>query len=471
MEESGTGNAGKRRFGLLMPFLCAVLGLYALQPATAAPDAKRIQSLVLKKADGYFFTSASCMYSLDIGGVDPSTVTVYMNTIPEHVELLSIKKEAYIPASPAEGEGTGTHIEVSVRFSKSGDYRLFPLDVQIAGRFYTLQFENVHVYENAQRISPKLSVDVASPYVPSGTKTLSVEAGEHIIFTVYIQYAVQVASLSWTIPENSLFKEIRRYDMAGNAVHPDFSPELCPLVMFDWQPLSAGTYTLPAVEVSATAYNGALTDMEFPRYTVSVRPAPVAQADAAKSSFAAEAGAAFEPPAGLVQELAAVPLSDADLDMLAQLHRAERRRFPLAFLWGRDAVKERRAAEERFGLQPGAPSAGVPLFFMLLVAAVLCAVLAAFFAAAKKMPAAVLSAVLLAACAAGAVASGVLCVRHYALCRGGPLFPIPEKNATGLAVVRRGSRVRVLDTAGGWVYVSLLDTFGWIPAAEIVPIE
>ena len=467
MEEPGTGNAGKRRNRLLKSssrlFLCMMLGLCALQPAPAETAAANTQPPVLRKEDGYFFTSASCMYSVDIETAAPSSVTVYMNKIPEHVELLSIKKEAFVAASG----GTGTHISVTVRFSRSGDYKLFPLDVQIGGNFRTIQFEKVHVYENIQNLTPRLSVEIQAPALSSGQQVIDVEAGGHIMFTLYVQYAVQVPGLSWTIPENSLFTEVRRYEIAGDAQFPEFSPEQRPVIQFDWQPLAAGTCSLPDIMLTAAAYNGARMELTCPQYTVHVNAAPRA---AAKAPAAASTVQAAPPPAA-AGTAPAIPLSDADLDTLLHLHSAERRQPPASFLLGRGAARERRAAEESFGIPQSSIGANLPLFFVFLGTAVLCAVLAGLLFAAKKIPAVMVCAALFAASAVCAVPCGLRLSRQYAVCRGGMLLPIPEKNASGLVAIQRGSVVRVQDNVGGWVYVSQQDASGWLSAADILPIQ
>ena len=58
----------------------------------------------------------------------------------------------------------------------------------------------------------------------------------------------------------------------GTSSGNQFSPSAVPVAKFDWQPLSEGEFSLPAINITAITYGGKKVDVPFPVYKVSVSP-------------------------------------------------------------------------------------------------------------------------------------------------------------------------------------------------------
>lgn len=436
----------------------------------ALPSASYISSLKLSKVEDYFFTATNCSYSVDIKGVDPSLVKVYVNSIPNNVELVSIKKETYIPPSNSTDTSYGTHVIVTVKFSKPGNYKLFAVDLLISGGYYKLPFESVYVYENTQILEPKLEVKFTDDRMDLKTNTLEVKVGEHISYTVYIKYAAQISSLSWNLPENSYFEELTRYDIAKKDTRVEFTPESQPVITFDWQPLASGEYFLPSANIYAVTYSGLFVNPQFPQYKVKVLQAdPVITTE--KVEKKSEFESSFLPPKEKDIVTQEKVFSSKDFENLLYLHCAERHALPFSSLFGKNYFEQRKKVELEFGLVPSKKGANVTLFFILLALSFISVIVSVFVFASKKIPLGTLCVVISIALITVSILLGVKVSVKKALCKGGELFPIPEKDIAKGLPLQAGSVVKIEKKAGSWVYVSQNETYGWIPESNIVRIE
>ena len=412
----------------------------------------------------YFFTAAPCTFAVNIEGIPPSDVTLYMNAIPDNVELLSIRKETYIP--PAESSmGYGTHVVIVVRFSKSGAYRLFAADLQVKEGYFKVPFEVVHVYENTQVLKPELSVRFDSPSFPK-QREMRLSAGEHVLYTVYIKYAADVQDLAWNIPENSLFKELRRYPVLdADAPKMNFSLDEVPVASFDWQPLFTGTHRLPPVEIVATAYNGSRSIVDFPSYTLTVlQAAEVEEESEEKISAFPEAFAAPDKQQPLSNS---VEISDEDIQRLLELHKKERLSLPFLSR----ATVMRQEAELGLGLPAGRAEPSVPLFVILVVLVCITGLLSVFLFVIHRFPLALLCVIALVLLGMGAIINGHNVRTDYALFTGGEVLPIPEKDLSRGFSLQRGSVVRIVKQTDSWLYIVFNDTYGWVLKENIILIR
>lgn len=470
MEEHAERRAVGRRRGLLTLLLL----LFAGAGAFPASHAAYLRSLSFKCQEGYIFSSSNTVFSVDIAYLPPEEVSVYLNSIPNNVELVSIKKVTYIPPSTA-GQGYGTHVEITVRFSTPGTVKLFAADLETKEGFFKIPFPTVRVWANMQILKPELDVSVAGGWKQG--EVINATVGSHIAYTVRVKYASSVRSISYEIPENSVFIEKERLLDFGDtpAQAADFSPDFRPAARYDWQPLAAGEFELPPVSLVVLSYSGNLVSLPFPSIKVHVGEKGEAGAEAGEkgASPRTETGAkpglppAFGDAFAEIREdrAAAKPEGSlADAELLAVLYGEELSSFPFFDA----AMEERMALEQKLGKNGLPPLRRRPVLMLLVfftfasVVSVFILILLKFFArAAFIFVIAVLMAV-------SALVYGSGLSRQLAVSKGGTLYPIPESGLSQGGDLPPASVVTVLKQAGDWYYVSFNDTNGWIPSDSVI---
>ena len=439
----------------------AFLFLCLADRSAAQSHAAYLRSLMFRCQDDYVFSATNTVFAVDIAYLPPEDVSVYLNSIPNNVELVSIKKVTYIPPA-STSQGYGTHVEVTVRFSSTGDVQLFAADLETKEGFFKIPFQQVHVWANMQILKPELSVSVASAAAQQDEIRLA--AGSHVEYTVRVKYASSIRSIRYDIPENSIFVEKERFmDSEAGGQGGDFSPDFRDAVRYDWQPLVPGEYTLPAVRLVVQAYNGTLVSLPFPTVRVIVEEAAAASVTEEASVRPFSYDAAFaEQPLSRYDGDAGGTLEDAQ--ELAALYGRERASFP--FL--NAAMESRRALERRLGRDSVPPLPRRPAFVILLaVCAVLflltlLAVWRRFFARAAFLLVCTLLFGIF------ALIDGIRLSRQYAVSKGGVLYPIPETGISRGGELPAASVAQVLKKAGDWYYVSFHETTGWVPADAVI---
>lgn len=460
MEEHAERRAVGRRRGLLTLLLL----LFAGAGAFPASHAAYLSSLSFKCQEGYIFSSSNTVFSVDIAYLPPEDVSVYLNSIPNNVELVSIKKVTYIPPSSA-GQGYGTHVEITVRFASPGSVKLFSADLETKEGFFKIPFPTVRVWANMQILKPELDVSVAGGWKQDGV--ISATVGSHITYTVRVKYASAVRAISYEIPENSVFIEKERLLDAGDspAQAADFSPDFRAAARYDWQPLAAGEFELPPVSLVVLSYSGNLVSLPFPSIKVHVgekEGPPAAEAGEMPrlppvfgDSFAeSREDAASGMPEG----------SLADAELLAALYGDELSAFPFFD----SAVGERMALEQRLGRNGLPPLRRRPMLLLLVLFSVVPAVSAVILIMLKFFARAAFSIVVAVLMAVSALVYGSGLSRQIAVSKGGTLYPIPESGLSQGGDLPPASVLYVLKQAGDWYYVSFNDTNGWIPSDSVI---
>lgn len=463
MEKS---TAGIRKFGVgLLAALLLELFIPAPVQKASAVSWAYLQTLKFRKADKYFFTNMDCSFSVNIETVSPDKVAVSVNDVPEHVSFVSMKKETYIPSATASSDQYGTTIILAFRFDKPGSYQIRALDLRVDQTYSRIAFEPVYVYENPRSVKPQASISFSDPAYSTSSKKITVQAGKHLEFTLSVKYAIQIESFAWSIPQDSLFTEVKRYEItqsenAGN----DFSPDAVPVATFDWQPLKEGDYEFPSFDIIATSFGGIKHNVSVPEYKVHVEPGVVEQSSAPESALYAYA---FAEPAKKESEEKSAVVTTAELENLLELHQKERHSFPVIS----KAAKERRQAEINLGLSPSSWAASVPLLILLwaLTAITMAATILLFVL--KKIP-----------WAATILATGVFFLvtsifyahrasLSTAIFKGGGISTIPEESCTPGGSVPTGTTVQIVRKAGGWLYIKSNDTYGWVPESSVMLIK
>ncbi|MCR5762467.1 MAG: hypothetical protein K6G00_03700 [Treponema sp.] len=462
MEKSETRSLRKWSVGLLIL-------LFATVSSYAQWNYESIRNLRFHQKNEYVYSLDNEEFYVDIENVSPNDVSVYMNSIPDNVELVSIKKETYIPPLESTNSSYGTHIVITVRFLKSGNYKLFACDLVVKGNFFKIPFNAVKVFENVQLIKPSLSIgfNINGSNI-SDAKNISVPAGTHIQYTVYVQFASDIQEISWSIPENSLFEQISEYEIDKipfSEQSYDVFSKRRPLATFDWCPLSSGVYKLPAVSVEATALNGSSCNLGFPAYTVSVTKGSVEKSFSSKPSF--EFSESFEAPDDFSVSSGVKEVSESSIKEYCNLLKDERNSFPVI-----SNAKDKRIEFERlYNLTSYTDIQSRPLFICFIIIVVISIVLGILFCIFRKYSLFLFCVGSLCFFSGVCIFYGLRVNRKYAVVTGGNLMSIPENNtSTGMAI-QKGSLLRIKKYAGNWLYVDSHDTSGWIQKDNVIFIE
>ncbi len=463
MEKSAARKFRKQFIGLLI-LISAVGTAYAQWSYEA------IRNLHFHQKNGYIYSLTNEEFYVDIENVSPNDVSVYLNSIPEQVELVSVKKETYIPPLESTSSSYGTHIVVTVRFLKSGNYKLFSCDLQIKDNFFKIPFEPVHVYENVQLLKPSLSVSfVNKAYNGAEAKEMSVPVGTHIQYTVQVQFASAIQGVSWTIPENSLFEQVSEYEVPKiTATEQQFEvfSRLRPVATFDWCPLSEGFQKLPEINIIATALNGSTCSLEFPVRTVHVTEA-ARNLSTTPLSATSDFAESYEAPDSDMTLNENEELSDDAIAEYCILLKKERHSIPHAS----HAYISRISFEKKHGLPSVGALASKPLLSVFICLVVLTFVLSTVCFGRRKYMFFLLFMGLFCFFTGVSIFYGLRVNRQHAVVSGGMLMSIPEKdNSTGMAI-QKGSLIRIKKHSGNWLYVVSHDTYGWMQKEDVIFIE
>ena len=432
-------------------------------PVSADVSQSYISSLEFSAAESYFFTDQECLFTLDIRDVEPEDVQVFFDVSTDNVQFVSSRKSDLIINQNGMERIAGTSVQLKVQFSKPGTYTIPSVYVRISRREYRIPFARVTVYQNPQFISPELSVLFSNPKYNARSNSLTVVAGDAVDFTVYVKYALQIVGYSWTLPENALFEELKRYDIKASSPRgTEFSPDAVPVATFRWRPLTEGEGQFPNIQLRATAYNGSMLDITIPRYSVTVVPAaeqkPQVSLPPSESVFAY----AFASPPVETAAPVSVGLRGEAYQALYSLRCAERWRFPLASI-----TRARRAMEVSAGLSSDSFEPSVPLFIVFCAVTVLFLVAAVVMFVIRKIPLGAMFIMLMVCSAIPAGIEAAYVFSPSALFRGGALCSIPEENGTSGVEIPGGTRVKVKQSAGGWVYVQTAELKGWVREDDI----
>ena len=438
MEKSGTA-AGKISARLLI-LLCFIFAVSSAGAQSA--------ELCFKTEEPYFFTTSDGVFELVIPNVRPDQVSFEPADFAENVSLVSLKKEAFVP--------DGTRVVLRLKFSAPGEYKIHSVKSRIKGRVVRIPFDSVTVYENPRLVQPKVYVSIDNASLANGSSENTFTAGKEIIFTVSVCHAVQVIQLSWNIPEDALFKEIKRYESTESVPRgTTFSTELVPAATYSWTPLVPGVQEIPSVIVTATSYAGSRVDVTFEKTLLTVLPP---EDNDGETSYSEDAFAyAFSSSAEEKSAHSSHALSAEQVDCLVQLYTKERHSFPFIS----SAYRERKAFEKSVYLPVGKRVPSVPLFSFLLCAGILLFLLFVVFTVLRRKIVSIVCVSLAVVFLVCASVNGVYVNKTYAVFNGGTLSTIPEANKSSGISIQDGTKVFVAEQAGDWVFVQYEDISGW----------
>jgi hypothetical protein len=459
------------RLLILYSVFCIFFTTQVYAEKLSSPEIGRLRIIPLAAVG---FTGQNCGFRLTVPGVSPKDVRTTLPPLPEAVFFESSKRFDYVDA---EGDH-GTQIEYWFSFAEPGSVILPPLEAVIAGHHYTLPFDPVRITENPSTVDPVVILRFLSGiYGPKGDRiqqdivagqkhpVLQSKLGEPVVFTVCIRYAVRVLNVDWELQKDSLFTELKQYEITekqpGGTV---FSSQEMPVADFQWEPLITGTWHLPVIKISASAFNGMKTELPLPECDVSVQPSAMrAEKTTAEEDSSLFAYAFLEPP----DEIPSVKQNHSiDYKEIAELRSAERHSFPFS-----RAGKIRHQMELRAGIVSAEKEASIPLYYCCLFLAVTIGICIIVFFMKHRYASTVLFAIILFCFLV------VMAVMHRRLktdsgiFAGGMVTAIPEKSAAASVEIPEGSRVLILEKAGNWIYIEYNDAGGWITKDCIYTIQ
>ena len=449
------------RVGLLIFILTSVFGF---SKGFAKPTWEYIQTLRWQPVNDYQFTKQDEAFVLEINDVTPDNVALYVQYLNESVSFTSSRKESTMDFSDPLNPIKGTKVIAWFNFSKPGNLHMRPILVQINGGLYSIPFNDMTIYENLNDVKPYLFVEFENAKYNPKAKSITVTAGDHISWTVYIRYAMQISSWTWNIPENSIFSELERYDISNFVPKgAQFSPKAYPIATFDWQPLVEGTYNLPEIYVTATAYNGSRKNLEPPSVKFKVEKNKDVQVDDKTETVFAYA---FAKPLENDEAEVIVELDGSQCQEYAKLRSRERKGFP----WSK-FVSDRKDFEQIHGLSAGPGEAKYPVMFLWIGLFVLCLAGAILFMVFRKKVYGALAWVFCVVFLSLSCVQGIRCGKKYAICVGCELNSIPEHGVESGVYVNGGSRIEVVNSAGEWRFVRYNNFTGWVYSDKVFEIR
>ena len=436
---------------LLLPAFSKTLSHSQLKQLKVVPDSK------------IFFTAQENGYTLKIPTFSPSQVQTDLPELPPGVQLVSSKREEYLDSDGSRG----TAVHLWFTFRDTGPVRMPPLIAIIGYRTYYLAFESVEVYENPAVIAPVMDVNFEGSLLNSrsvnGVKEVTVNQGDELIISVSLKYFVQILKFSWTLPKNSIFKELERYDITrGGTTGSEFSAQLYPVARFSWKILESGTYTCPEFAIIATAYNGSKKQVALPQCRIIVKPSANYSKKNVYESFELEKAdevfkSAFEGANHDSIEDEEILIRPEDCKKLAELRSKERMSLPFSA-----ASRERRQIEYKLYGNEGGDEPGVLLFiaglavcFVLLVLFIV----SVFIWHGKKVQ---IFFVLLFVVLVLTIKSGAALLPEWGVFAGGNVSPVPEAVTSSSHNASSCKRVKILEKAGDYYYIDSEEINGWV---------
>lgn len=416
------------------------------------------------------FTEEDNLFFVEIENVSPDNVQIAVNSLPPNVSFVSQKKETVlIPRSELQGGGysQGTRINLWMRFTKTGNYKIKPIDLTIDGGFYQIPVESVEVYQNPRFIHPEIDVIFQNQKIESskGTKnkSIKIKSGDHILFTVTARYMESIQNIFWDIPEDSIFKKIKEYEINSSDEEKKFVTQFQSVAIFDWQPLSEGEHSFPKVFITATSYNGSVEDIQCPSFSFFAEKSQNFLTEEKEENPFVYAFYESEKVNSTKKKIEVKP---QEVLALFELHKKERHSFIFSH-----ATAERKKMEMSFGLPYDYHEPSILLFYVFCTIAFIFLVLTIIYIIKKNRSVTVIL--------ASFFIIGIVCVGVYGVkikesrgvFTGGEMSPIPEHNMMTSVSIQSGSVVSVIRLAGDWMFVRHNDTYGWIPSDSICLIK
>lgn len=445
-------------------FLTSSFNLFSITP-------REIQNIIIKPEENVFFTNQELKYVLEIPDVKPEFVQTELQSMKEGVSIVSTRRMEYFSGDSL----TGTRIEFWFLFKNPGIGEIPPLSVRINGRLYYLPFEKVQIYENPKTIAPLLSVTLNNELELSSNdlinkkniKKYTVKVSEPIEIAIYIQYATQIKQFGFDIPKDSLFEEIKRYEIISSKLKlNDFSREKIPVAKFKWTPLKEGEFKLPLIGLIATAYSGRSLELGMPDCNIIVKELDqvIIQEDEPKDEniFAYALSTPIED--NIEKKVNVATLQD--FKRIASLRSKERKSL-ISF----SIRNERIEAERSIGINTKRNEANLPLWYIILFVFEFFLLLAILFLIFKKKNPSLICFCFAFCLCFMTIFFGIYVLEKHGVVIGGTISPIPENSALSSTAVTAGTCVLIKEETPDWYYIEYNENGGWIKKENVILVQ
>ncbi len=224
-----------KKHRLLIFFL---LGLFPLSLTAIEP---------FKPADRVIFLHEPCSFSTVIPKVPPNQVQITVQSLPEHVSLLSSQKqEVFLDGLKS------TALFVVLRFSETGTYNIAPIAARIQYGSRFISFLPVTVYDNPKNTKPRLYMAFEHE---DGTSISAFSVGTPVRSVLYGMFFSKILSINEIASEFGIF-------LPKDTVHQlpftvkDFATEAFVLAVYEFIPFQEGEYSLTAITANMTSWAG-----------------------------------------------------------------------------------------------------------------------------------------------------------------------------------------------------------------------
>ena len=65
---------------------------------------------------------------------------------------------------------------------------------------------------------------------------MEAKTGKPLVFTVSLQYAIQLFSLDWILPKDAYIKQLEKIEFKTNGNNTNYSAEKIPVGVYEWEP-------------------------------------------------------------------------------------------------------------------------------------------------------------------------------------------------------------------------------------------
>lgn len=458
----GIINFMKSKTILFFLFLCFTASFVYAQDLK---DSKNELILIKPENNQQFFTNTNIKFSVIVPNVKPSQLEV---SIPEEQGNVIFKT---MRRTEEFSENAGTKIELWFIFEKSGEYELKPLSVRINGKTKNILFEKFTIGVNPQNLIPQAFIVFKdgkiidlSDFSLDGKNVNLVRAGEKIRFTLCLKYAVQLVQYDWDIPKNSIFDELKRYDITELKYRSKvYSEELIPVADFDWIPLVSGNVAFPVFKLNATGYNGNKYEIIQPKLFVEVTSGiEKADINQQKDKYFKDA---FDFSNENNENETAKEISEDICYQIVSLRTKERHSLSLK------NKNERVRFEKELELPYEQSEFSVFFLGLSIVLVLLFCVLLIFFIGKKRPIAYILIGVIELCSVVFLIFSIAKSSERYGISKGCKIYSVPEMNAESKSEIPAGNRILITEDVGDWFYVELGENGGWCSKEEVIEIR
>ena len=425
-----------------------------------------IKTLSVSPKDSELYSETDLLFSLEVPYVSSNEISYDIQKLPEKVHFKSARQ------NQSYSKNGGVVIELWLSFDEEGFYRLPPLSLKYRGRTYSVPFKSVSILPHPKKILPRVIYEFENgeKIIFNKNKIISQEKissslGKPLVFSVYVQYALQVLSVNSTVLKNAVFSELEKIDsFVENPGGSSFSSEKIPVAKFSWIPISKGLQVFPEIVVSAVSYSGERHDISLSDFEILVKE------NQAENKNVKNHGEFF--PYAFVElsedseSIKKTGVSVSDCKKIASLRINEK----YSHIW-QEEKKIRREFEESLGIYNGISEKNVNVFIFCSCLTLILFVLSLFFIIKKRIFVSVVLVFAFFASSAFSLNYAFHLTEKSAVIINGKIRNVPEFSVEAISSIENGSRVKVLQEAGKWVFIEFENISGWTPRENIIFID